>query len=412
MRDGDHWALPRVEREGGLPLGRTNRVLSELLGLDVTTLRTIGIDENEEHRTFEQLAVLELHGEPGAETCWFPVERILSTLTTTLREHVARAVGEPAPPERMPWQRAGWFSDACAWISSQLRRHGRTLTGPVEQRKNWCLSSLLRAPATGGAVWLKATADLPLFVDEGRLTTVLGRLFPAVVPAPIAIDSASRLMLLEEFGDQLGHGAPTEAREELVVEFARLQLRSTALVGELSAAGCVDRGLERLASQIGPLLESESARGRLEDAEVERLTSLAPTFVEHCDALAAGPIPDALVHGDLHLGNVASAGGRRVIYDWTDACITHPFLDLSEIVDEQDETIRARVLQAYLAEWRTLATAAELDELWRLAQPLCAVHQAVSYSSIVANVEADEAAWLDAAPYWLRRAIAAAERVC
>ena len=38
-------------------------------------------------------------------------------------------------------------------------------------------------------------------------------------------------------------------------------------------------------------------------------------------------IPDTLSHGDLHPGNVAYDGREVRLFDWTDGCVTHPFLD-------------------------------------------------------------------------------------
>jgi aminoglycoside phosphotransferase (APT) family kinase protein len=63
----------------------------------------------------------------------------------------------------------------------------------------------------------------------------------------------------------------------------------------------------------------------------------------------------SLVHGDLHLGNVAKGPGGPLIFDWTDACVAHPFLDLATIrrgtgeVDVAEAELRARLRAAYLA---------------------------------------------------------------
>jgi hypothetical protein len=396
--------LPAIVLEdGAMSLLRANRAFSELLGLRVTSLRTVRTGDRDALR----VVVLELHDrpEPGR---WTPADELVanSGLTPELQSRLTGLLEEPIPPQRAPWQLRGWFSEACGWIDERLAAVGRERIGPVEQARNWCLSSILRVPTDVGAVWLKSTAGLPLFVDEGRVMTTLAALFPGRVPAPIAVDSGRRLMLLEDLGDNLD-SAGTSMREALFGDFARLQLEAAAHVHELVGAGCVERGPEVLAAQLEQLLEP--GREALEASELARLEALLPRFVDDCAALASGPVPPSLVHGDFHTGNVAAADAGHLIFDWSDASIAHPFLDLSEIVAERDDAVRERLLAAYLEPWKTTADAGRLRELWHLARPLAALHQAVSYVSIVANVEADEAAAVDGTAYWLRLAIAAAD---
>ena len=45
-----------------------------------------------------------------------------------------------------------------------------------------------------------------------------------------------------------------------------------------------------------------------------------------------GGRPDALRHGDTHLGNIAVRNGVALFFDWSDACIALPFLDLAPLL--------------------------------------------------------------------------------
>jgi hypothetical protein len=88
--------------------------------------------------------------------------------------------------------------------------------------------------------------------------------------------------------------------------------------------------------------------------------------------------------------------------------VTHPFLDMIDIVREEDATVRDALRDAYLSEWAEFASHEALLELWTLAEPLASLNQAVSYRFILANVEpgaAHEFEW--AIPYWLRKVLAA-----
>ncbi|MBI1880332.1 MAG: phosphotransferase [Chloroflexi bacterium] len=55
---------------------------------------------------------------------------------------------------------------------------------------------------------------------------------------------------------------------------------------------------------------------------------MIPHLKARCDQLAGYSVPQTLVHGDLHTGNVALVEGKLLFFDWTDACVTHPFFDV------------------------------------------------------------------------------------
>ena len=85
--------------------------------------------------------------------------------------------------------------------------------------------------------------------------------------------------------------------------------------------------------------------------------------------------------------NVASLNVNLVYFDWTDACISHPFLDLISLQWEPDETSRAVLLNAYLEGWDGEAEPEVLQEAVELAAVVRPLHHAVSYRTIVAGLE-------------------------
>jgi aminoglycoside phosphotransferase (APT) family kinase protein len=93
------------------------------------------------------------------------------------------------------------------------------------------------------------------------------------------------------------------------------------------------------------------------------------------------------VHGDLHGGNTAIRDGTPIFFDWTDVCLSHPFLDLMTLLYEE-EAVEVRLRDAYLALWTDYEPPERLLAAWTLARPLCALHQAVSYQAIMASLEA------------------------
>src|SRR5690606_14044007 len=143
------------------------------------------------------------------------------------------------------------------------------------------------------------------------------------------------------------------------------------------------RRLEILASQIDPLLADEAVIAQLTTDEIVRLRALAPRLKAMCAELAAYAVPASLNHGDLHSGNIT--GETLRFFDWTDACIGHPFLELCTVMAEVDDAVpdgRERVLDAYLNQWHAFEPPERLRQMSRLANPLGPLHQAVSYQHI------------------------------
>jgi hypothetical protein len=303
-----------------------------------------------------------------------------------------------------------------------MDRLGRPLTGPVEQVRVWELSCVLRAPTTAGDVWFKTSIASPLFVNEGVVMRTLARLFPDHVPAPLAVDAERGWMVLPGFEAKLDWDAPLEMVEEVARTFAGMQVEAAGHVDRLLAAGCHDRRLDRLAARAGAWLPEVGADGRLpamdtatwlSEEEAAALAAAVPRIRACCEELAALAVPSSLVHGDLHLANVAEGPRGPLLFDWTDACVAHPFLDLATIrrgtgeVDVAEAELRARLRAAYLPAWSSFESPARLARAWELAVPLGALHQAISYRSLVASLQppidlhmARSTAW------WLRQVLA------
>jgi Phosphotransferase enzyme family len=323
---------------------------------------------------------------------------------------------------RPPWEAPDWFPATETWLRDQLAARGRTVTGRVEQSRCWELSSVLRAPATGGPVWLKASAGSSLFTDEGALMALLADWFPAHVRAPLAWDDDRRLVLMEDFGPILGWDAPIEIQEQVLADFARLQAETAERLPALRAVGLADRTPSRLAEQAAawfPDLDSTARLPGLDPQtwltkeETAALQAALPRLLELCEELATGPAPITLLHGDLHMNNVAAEPTLPrppVLFDWTDSSIGHPFFDLITAL-HGPEADRIRLREAYVSAWADYGSPDRLAEAWRAVAILGPLHHAISYRAIAAGcappVDSDMAS---GTAHWLRSVLAALRR--
>jgi thiamine kinase-like enzyme len=126
--------------------------------------------------------------------------------------------------------------------------------------------------------------------------------------------------------------------------------------------------------------------------------------------------PASLVHGDLNPENVRWTSKGWFIYDWTDACITHPFTDLALAVgapQEPDSPVRVRVLDAFADAWRTVMPGEAVALARRAVEPLGCAFQVANYQTILDSVgrgDADESSggqMLDLLVDWVRRLVTA-----
>ena len=103
-------------------------------------------------------------------------------------------------------------------------------------------------------------------------------------------------------------------------------------------------------------------------------------------------LPDTLVHGDFHQGNLRSAGpGHLVLLDWGDSGIGHPMLDESAFLDRlstRGSAGGARAVGQAVAprDPRVRARPAAAS----LLAPLGAFRRALIYQRFLDSIEPDE----------------------
>ena len=172
---------------------------------------------------------------------------------------------------------------------------------------------------------------------------------------------------------------------------AALQVQSVGHIDALLAAGCLDRRPDRLAAQIPVLLDQVRAFSNLAPDELAALEAAAPQLAAWCDELAQAAVPPTLLHGDLHDRNITMRAGQPLIFDWSDACIAHPFFDLATLLDTEyldaHPLEQAALRDRYLAHWTAYGAPDELRRIADRAAPLGLLHQAVSYAGIIRSSE-------------------------
>ena len=417
-QEADGWTLPHFEPtdRDTSSVGHIGAAFREQLAINVTVLRLVEFQRSRppENRGYTIYA-LENHSpawapSPGARWIGRAELADLPPAVPAHRAILAAYFAEEetggVPDQRAPWARPGWFAQAAAWIGEQLARQGIIPRGPVEQVRAWGISCILRVPTDQGQVYFKA-AMAPLFAAEPQITRLLAERHPQHVPGLLAIDADRVWMLQRDFGGQRLEDLPPAEWDDAVRVWGRMQWSFTEQLDALFAVGCPDRRLNVLAAQVDELLTDPAAMDTLTAEEAAQFRALAPRLQSLCAELDAYNIPPTLAHGDFHAGNIVRNDGNVIIYDWTDACVAHPFLDMATIVEwmpEDTPEVRARLWDAYLTAWAACEPPERLREAARLGEVLGSLHQVVSYQHIAAGLEpAARPEMLPGIQQWVRR---------
>ena len=374
--DGAGWSLPRVSSDEPEIVVSAAPALRELVGQDVVVLRDVrfgSMPPPEESVVYLTETVIDPDLAQGRWCSEADLGKLHLNDPSDRSALLAWFDGQ-APPSPQPWQREGWFATAAAWIDEILPG-----ASEVRQFATWCNSCVLRVTSPRGRSWFKAVAAH--WFREPAVTATLADLFPDHTPRLLAHDTERGWMLLDDLGGSPADMLPVERRLGALEAMGEIHRASMHVIEELLAGGCLDRRPAVLSDQIAALASDDTIPlpgdlgGRLQDA-VPRLKQL-------CAELSRTAIPATLVHGDLHAGNIMQVHERFVVFDWSDACVADPFVDVLMFTSRlpDDPELRAAFVQRYLDAWLGM-TRSDALAYAELAEPLAAMHHAVTYRSI------------------------------
>lgn len=315
-----------------------------------------------------------------------------------LARAVAHAVAErdPAstaastPAARPDWFRPGWFDRIEAWIDAVLEPTGRRRTGPVDPFRLWSISAVVRVPTDAGVLWCKAPCAF--FRAEARIHTSVARLFPELVPVLVAAHEAEGWVLMQPMAGAEETERPDGSALRVARRWAAAQRAAITHVPTLLAAGLTHRDAETTIVAFDRVLTASTELALLTDDALAAARAAAEPAAALVREFWAAGIPDTLAHGDLHPGNVAWDGTTLRIFDWTDGCVSHPFLDASHLVRSVDDAAAAAVQTAYADGWRTAFPHVDVDRVIALAPLANLLFQTVTFDEIAKATE-PQSAW-------------------
>lgn len=298
-------------------------------------------------------------------------------------------------PLRNSYAKLGGPAADLAWANGILAEKGLTPAGSPRQVRTWNLSSLWAIPVQGQTVWLKAIP--PLFAHEAPLIEALAG---EAVPTLLGHDNG-RFLMAELPGVDLFE-AETDQLFAMVDLLVGIQAKWIGREAELFALGLPDWRAPALTAAITAVFERTASE--LSTKNRGALTAFIADLPRRFADLAACGLPDTLVHGDFHPGNLRGDGETLALMDWGDSGVGHPLLDSSAFLDRVPAEALDAVRAVWLAHWRAAVPGSDPAKALTLLAPIAAARQAVVYRGFLDNIEPAEHPYHAADPVdWLTR---------
>jgi hypothetical protein len=301
----------------------------------------------------------------------------------------------PEDPNLPQYARPGGPAASLAWASGTLAEAGLGRMVRAEQQRTWNLSAIWRLGTDAGTtVWLKQVPGF--FAHEAALLGWLARLdCPRRTPVLLAAGGHGRMLLADIPGEDW-YGATAAQRLLIVDDIAPVQAYACARLDELVALGVPDARAAVLAPRLRAVATPAAAT-------VPGLGALLDSLDDRLSAIDACGVPDTLVHGDLHPGNVrVSPTGDRTIIDWGDASVGHPGFDILRLIGDLTGPAAADLLASWAAYWRRLVPGCSPERAVELLRPVAALRAAAAYASFLDHIAVTERPYHEAdVPHWL-----------
>ncbi len=277
-----------------------------------------------------------------------PVAVVTNTRIAELRGDAA------VPAERAAWARPGWYEQATDWIKHSLAAAGRAAPDAIVQSRHWGISALIRVEASDGRSWFKAS--FPPFHNEAPISALLAELAPGATCYVIAADANNGWLLVDDFAGTTD-ATDAETTRDAVEHLVQLEHKLLPHTAALLAGGCEHRPLRSLAAELQTSLAAPVVTEQI-GLTAHRVIELVDACTQAVATVDAVGLPETLLHGDFHPGNVATTGDGMLIFDWSDGAIGSPVIEAATWGWwYEDDEPRLAVLWGHFCEaWRRAFT--------------------------------------------------------
>lgn len=280
------------------------------------------------------------------------------------------------PPPGLPYFRREYRMEISSWITDSLEKQRATLAGPLRA-----------VMARGNMMLLWGCTDIAPFyckivhpsVKEAAITGIVHQLFPGLVVGPFSIDAKRNVMLSWDFGmtsvecceDQecatFREQLETEAEREALIAITAIHQRSVDYMSSLRKTHLWrDTGIESFKKGYISFVDDLTREKLIGDDLCRALKAISPAVERICDEVQLANLPSVLCHGDLRPGILTCPQGarrKRLIFDWHNSTISHPFFDIVSLREIELDSFFA-LWKGYCSPDEALEAFSRIDALW------------------------------------------------
>jgi Ser/Thr protein kinase RdoA (MazF antagonist) len=120
------------------------------------------------------------------------------------------------------------------------------------------------------------------------------------------------------------------------------------------------------------------------------LARFSATLPKRFTDIAACGLPDTLVHGDFHPGNLRGNETQLTLLDWGDCCVGNPLLDQPAFLERVPSASLKTMRQRWNDAWKTVSPGSDPARASTLLAPIAAARRAVIYQEFLDRIEPSE----------------------
>jgi len=290
--------------------------------------------------------------------------------------------------KRPIWQKRGYSSELLQWSKKNLPE--KVLT--YEQIKINALSAVYKAFCENNSYFIKVVPEI--FQTELELTNYLAEKYPESIPEVILIDCEKRILVTKEInGKMLYEFREINPWKSALNSYAKIQMKEMANTDTLLKMGFLDRTMKKLRKHIDEItMNLEKVFGGLGSDLTKEEISLWNENVykmkELTKEIENSKVKNSLDHGDFYCANIAISKDKSIIFDWSDGCVTHPFISLvpffyeCEFNQEEKESL----LKTYLMNFTEFDSYENLRKEYELIKIISELHLAWTYYRITSSL--------------------------
>ena len=263
------------------------------------------------------------------------------------------ATGTPRP-ELLSFASSAFRMDMHKWIADSLGELGYFLAEPSKMnvfRSTDEQLFLLGVAECGSSFFCKA---LHFSVNEAAITAMVSQLFPDLVVRPLSVSVRQNIILKfsRKFGKTCYHECSDtecqtsactfekECRKKAMEATTSIHVQPLRLMPELQRSGLFSNTrIDMMRKDYSLFIKHLRQHSLVSDETFQKLEAISAKVETLCDEVELAGIPSVLCHGDLGLHNLTCAQGggkKRLIFDWGEATISHPFFDIEIAYGHQE----------------------------------------------------------------------------